>query len=219
MSYFCKDILFMAVVGKIITVLLLFTAHLCFSQNFEQHIKETLEVDPKLDIRINSRNSFITAQNVKVTALKIGFDHDNTLKYGLGFNILRSEVKNDIETSHGLVNAQLRFYTFTPYIEYTFYRDERWELTIPVQIGFGGSYYRYAINDEVHKVKKGFVATYEPAIVVQYRVLKYFGPTFGIGYRLMVKNNRNIDENFTSPVYLIGLKIFIEDIYKDVFGK
>lgn len=217
--YFCGDIFFMAVVGKFITVLLLFTAQFCLSQNFEQHIRETLKVAPKLDIRINSRNSFITAQNVKMTGLKIGWDHNNTLKYGLGLNLLRSEVKNDIETAHGLIHAQLRFYTFSPYIEYTFYRDKRWELTIPVQIGLGGSYYRYAIGDEVHKVNKGFVATYEPAIVVQYRVLKYFGPTFGIGYRLMVKNNREIDENFTSPVYLVGLKIFIEDLYKDIFGK
>lgn len=209
----------MVVSGKFLGILLLLTAQISVAQNFEQRIRETLKVDPKLDIRVNSRNSFITAQNVKMTGLKVGFDHDNTLKYGLGFNLLRSEVKNDIETSDGLVHAQLRFYTFSPYIEYTFYRDERWELTIPVQIGFGGSYYRYAIDDEIHRVKKGFVATYEPAIVVQYRVLNYFGPTFGVGYRLMVKNNSEIDESFTSPVYIIGLKIFIEDLYKDIFGK
>lgn len=209
----------MAVIRKILFGILLLAAHSCFSQNFEQHIRETLKEKPKLDIRIHSRNSFITAQNVKVTGVKIGWDHNNTLKYGLGLSILRSKVKDEIETSHGLMNAQLRYYTFNPYVEYTFYKDKRWELTIPVQVGLGGSYYRYAIDKEVHKVGKGFVATYEPAIVVQYRVLKYFGPTAGVGYRLMVVNNKNIEGNFTSPVYLIGLKIFIEDLYKDILGK
>lgn len=209
----------MAVFDKLFFCILLLAANTVYCQTFEEHIRETVKMEPKLDIRIDSRNSFITAQSVKVTGIKIGLDHNNTLKYGLGFNMLRSKVNNFIEVEHGSIKARLRYFSFTPYIEYTFYRDDRWELTIPVQIGLGGSYYRYAIGNDVHKVKKGFVATYEPAIVVQYRVLKYFGPTVGIGYRLMVKNNKQIEESFTSPVYLIGMKIFIEDLYRDIFGK
>ena len=190
-----------------------------FTQSFEEHIHTSLKKDPTIDFRLDSRNSFITERNVRIAGVKVGLDYNNTLRYGIGFNLLRSELKKEIVVGENLVEAQLRYFSVSPYIEYTFYRDERWEITIPVQFGFGNSYYRYIINKSNKTTHQQFVVSYEPAITAQYRVLKYFGLNAGIGYRLMIKGNSQIDESFTAPVYMYGLKLFIEDLYKDIFKK
>lgn len=190
-----------------------------FAQSFEQQIKQSMKSDPKLDVRLDSRHSFVTAENVKIFGIKLGLDYDHTIQYGIGFNYLSSDLEKSIETSGGAKEALLRYYTFTPYIEYIFYRDNRWELSIPLQLGFGSSYYSYESAGSSRKSHQQFIATYEPAITAQYRLLKYFGPNIGIGYRLMIKNNSSIDESFTAPVYQFGLKLFIEDLYKDIFKK
>ena len=58
--------------------------------------------------------------------------------------------------------------------------------------------------------------TYEPAITFQYRLLKYFGAGFGIGYRLMVVPNQQLNEKFTSPVYIFKTRIYFQDILRDL---
>ena len=69
------------------------------------------------------------------------------------------------------------------------------------------------------KLNQKFVITYEPAITFQYRFLKYFGAGLGVGYRLMLKPNPQIEEKFTSPVYILKTKIYFQDIWQDIKGK
>jgi hypothetical protein len=56
---------------------------------------------------------------------------------------------------------------------------------------------------------------YEPAMTVQYRFLRYFGVSAGLGYRLVFKNNEILKQQMSAPVYLVGLKIFFDDLWKD----
>lgn len=205
---------------RLVSVLLLFFAQSVIAQTFEEHISSSLKTDPKLDLRLDSRNSFITEKNVKLFGIKIGLDHKQTFRYGIGFNYLKSNLEKEIVNDNITSIALLRFYTFSPYVEYIFFKDNKWELSVPVQMGFGGSYYHH--KDESgysHNTNKSFVMSYEPAITAQYRLLKYLGPSIGIGYRLMIVNNSSIDEKFTSPVYQFGMALFVEDLYKDIFKK
>jgi hypothetical protein len=58
--------------------------------------------------------------------------------------------------------------------------------------------------------------SYEPAMAVEYRLFKYLGLGVGVGYRLMIVNNEPTNYQFTSPVYLLKVRILFSKIYKDV---
>lgn len=185
-----------------------------FSQSFEQELKKAVSKKPKLELRLDSRHSFINQSGVKVFGLKAGVQFDNKLSFGIGYNQLWSPVGKEIVEEGTLVKVELGYSHFSPYLEYVFFRDNKWELSIPVQFGFGNSY--YLRKEDSKKINRQFVVSYEPAITFQYRFLKYFGAGLGIGYRLMLKPNRELEETFTSPVYIFKTKIYFERLLKDL---
>lgn len=189
------------------------------AQEFEEEIKNAFKQDPKIDIRLDSRHSFINQTGVKVFGIKMGVQYDKKISIGIGYNILWEPLDREIEYKGLVYTVELGFYNFSPYIEYVFYRDERWELSIPVQLGFGSSFYTNKEDFGPRKIYPKFVMSYEPAITFQYRFLRYFGAGLGVGYRLMVLPNSQLKESFTSPVYIFKTNIYFQDIIRDIKGE
>lgn len=187
-----------------------------YAQKFEAEIKEALQEKPTFEFRLDSRTSFINQTGVRIFGVKIGLQYDNKLSFGLGYNFLISSIKKNISLPATEIEAKLKFRNLSPYLEYVFYRDEKWELSIPVQFGFGNSFYENKSESGASKLSNQFVISYEPAITFQYRFLTYFGAGMGVGYRLMIIPNREVDEQFTSPVYLFKFKIYFQDLWKDL---
>jgi len=44
--------------------------------------------------------------------------------------------------------------------------------------------------------------------------LKILGVGIGLGYRIMLKNNRAIDQQFTSPVYALRVRLIFDELYR-----
>ncbi len=187
-------------------------------------IAESFQYPPKLLIKLDTRNSFITSSFARIRGIKVGVDYNKTTKVGLGFSWLATDFYSNIEVKEEGVatvyRARLSYEYFAPYFEYAFYKHNNWEVSIPVQLGIGRSGYRYRDANEKKQIagRKAMVL-YEPAMTAQYRFLKYFGVGAGIGYRLMLVGNDNIDENFNSPIYILKAKVFFGDIYNDVFKR
>ena len=196
-------------------IVLLFCDSTAKGQSFEQELRSAILTKPTLEFKIDSRNSFISRSNSRVLGLKLGLQFDNKLSFGIGYNRLWSDINRTQIIDGSIRSTKLQFQHFSPYTEYVFFRDEKWELSIPVQFGLGTTFFRIAGVDK--KYKKRFVLSYEPAITVQYRLLKYCGLGLGIGYRLMLIDNPSIDEQFTSPVYLIKFRLYFEDLVNDLW--
>ena len=190
-----------------------------FSQNFEEELKAALKENPELDLRLDSRHSFINQTGVKVFGVKAGVQFDNKLSFGIGYNQLWNPLERSINIEGLTYKVELGFFNISPYVEYVFYKDNRWVLSIPVQFGFGSSFYKNKEEFGPDKFFSKFVVSYEPAITFEYRFLKYFGAGLGVGYRLMIIPNAQIREQFTSPVYIFKTNIYFEDIYRDIFEK
>lgn len=190
-----------------------------FAQKFENEIKEALKSEPRFELRLDSRNSFISTTRVKVFGIKAGVQYDNKLSFGLGYNFLLSGITDFVWVNDQLIEGELKFRMLTPYLEYIFYRDQKWELSIPVQFGLGNSFYENVQPEAPAKFNQQFVISYEPAITFQYRILRYFGVGMGVGYRLMLKPNTEVDEKFTAPVYLFKFKLYFEDLLNDIKSK
>jgi hypothetical protein len=52
-------------------------------------------------------------------------------------------------------------------------------------------------------------------MTIQYRFLKYFGANAGWGYRLLLVRT-GLDERLSAPTYVLGLKVFFGDLWKDL---
>lgn len=186
------------------------------AQSFEQELKDAVKTSPRLEVRLDSRHSFINQRGVKTAGVKVGIQFADKLSFGIGYNQLWSPLSSTISQNGLQTKVRLGFYNFSPYVEYVFFRDKKWELSIPVQIGIGSSYYSNKSGAGADRLREEFVMSYEPAITFQYRVLKYFGAGFGIGYRLMVVPNQQLNEKFTSPVYIFKTRIYFQDILRDL---
>lgn len=200
-------------------IALFFCVHTSDAQSFESQIRHAVHQKPKFDFHLDSRGAFINQSSVRVFGFKLGLEYDHKLTFGLGYNQLISKVKNKIVDKGMERDVQLKYFYFSPFISYIFYRDEKWELSIPVQFGFGSSSYQFNLENMKVNIFKAFVLSYEPAITFQYRFLRYFGAGAGVGYRLMIVPNKKIEEQFTSPVYLFKFKVYFQDLYQDVFNK
>ena len=184
-------------------------------------LKAAFSVSPSFTARFDTRNSFITGRSARIRGVKAGVTYENVIGYGLGFNWLASDFETiyefEVEGRHYERAAELNYFFFSPYLDYTFYRKNNWYVTIPVQIGIGWSNLTYKNeNDQKERTESGLMVSYEPAMAVEYRPFKYLGLGVGVGYRLMIVNNEPTGYQFTSPVYLLKVRVLFSRIYEDI---
>ena len=180
---------------------------------FLDSIKSSFQSSPKPFIRLHTRNSFITNLFARVNGIQIGLDYNKTLKLGLGYNWLSSSIIKPINK----VEAELKLHYISPFIEYTFYRNEKWDIAIPVLIGIGNAYYHYIKNSVPFKTNKTPVLFYEPYMTAQYRIIPWIGLGFGVGYRLSIIGNKQLKENFTAPIYVLKINLLVNELFKKSF--
>ncbi len=209
----------MKAVSPMVFVLVLLAGRIPLQAQLLDSIALFTQEPAKPTFSLDSRGSFISNQNVRMLGVKVGLEHAGRVRYGIGYSFLRTPVESEAQVEEGgytrTVTTRLRLGYVTPFFGYTFYRRGAWEVSIPVQVGIGGGSVVYDdLEGNRTKLKRAFVFLYEPAMVVQYRFLKYFAVGGGLGYRL-VFTNASLDEHLNAPVYIIGIRVFFGDAYKD----
>ena len=172
-------------------------------------IQESFKYEPKPLVKLETRNSFITSEIVKVRGLKFGVSFNKKTSMGLSFNWLKR--KTLIVTED---NSTLKMNYISPFFEHVFYQDKHFTLAIPILIGLGNSKY---VSESGISYAKSFIMTYEPGMTFEYKFLRYFGIGTGVGLRLMLIDNPKISEQLNSPVYIFKFKIYFGDIVSDLF--
>lgn len=173
---------------------------------------------PRPVVRLDMKGSFVSNQNVRMVGAKLGLEHARRFQYGVGYSFLFSAVERDrFVNGLGTWPTRLRMGYAHAYVDYAFYQRGAWEVRIPVQLGVGSGSVVY--DDQAgrrQKLYRSGLIIYEPCMTVQYRFLKYFGVGAGWGYRLVMRTNHSLDERLTAPIYTLGLRIFFEDVYRDL---
>lgn len=172
---------------------------------------------PHCILKLDSRGSFISNSNVTIMGVKAGLEHAGRFQYGVGYSFLWTPVEAP-RTVNGVaaVPTTLRLGYLAPYVEYAFYQRGPWEVRIPVQFGIGsGSLAYFDTENRKQRTARSLLLIYEPSMTVQYRFLKYFGANVGWGYRLLLVRT-DLDERLTAPIYVLGLKVFFGDLWKDL---
>lgn len=160
----------------------------------------------------DTQNSFITGRSVKVQSLKCGATWGNRLTLGMGYHWLQSDIKQSVLGYSDQLPMKMRY--FSLFGEFVFYNKGNWEGIIPVQLGYGHSFLQtQPLNNKPEKLYRESVILYEPNITIEYKFSPWIGIGAGYGYRIMLKNNPNINQNFYAPLYVFRARILFGELY------
>ena len=215
---------------KIKIILLLFLLSSCFQTRAQptlDTIKFCLQQKPHPFVSLDSRNSFIDNSLVNIFGIKGGLRYNKRLSFGLGYYQLYNPPGNlheDLYYINSLgkpyiIQKGLKMFYFAANVDYAFYRTKHWELSMPLQIGIGKTFYQYTENGIKHKTNQSANFVYEPTISVDYKIVRWVGISADFGYRFMVTQNRKLNQQFNSPIVAFGIAIYYSEIVKSLFPK
>ncbi len=190
-------------------------------------IKDCLKQKPTIFAKFDSRNSFISNSRAKILGVKLGLNYGNRLHIGIGYNQLyppATDFNKQVyyKNSLGLrdsVTARLRLYYIAVYMEYVFYQTNHWSLSMPLQLGIGKTYYKYELYGLKRVREENLNFIYEPAVSINYKIVKWFGLGADMGFRFMVTGDRKLNQKFNAPTYAFKILIYYSEIYRTLFPK
>ena len=207
--------------GFLFLILLPFTL---FAQErivFEDDFKKSFHTKPKLDFKFDNRFSFIRNYNVKTIGIKVGLNFNRKFKVGIGINQMLFPVKKKYLPEDGLfVPVELDYFYFSPYLEYVYFNSKKWEFSLSAQFGIGGANYNHIdVNGQKVKLVESLILSYEPAMLIDYKIIRWFGIGTGVGFRLVYYKSLGIEQQFSSPEYIVKLKVYLGEIVRTITGK
>jgi hypothetical protein len=176
--------------------------------SLEHHFQYT----PKPTFYWTSYNSFMTGRRIGIQSLKAGLIFNKRLTLGVGYHWMGRGVEEYLPQLGKMVPLKMRYASL--FGEFVFYNKNNWIGTLPVQLGCGKSFLHWKKDGENVKWKEGIVILYEPSISIEYKFSPWIAVGMGYGYRIMLKNNRAIDQNFYAPLYVFKARILFEELWE-----
>lgn len=182
--------------------------------NLSDSLHHVLSNKPSPTFKFDTRNSFITGSQAKVYGIKAGLSFRKTLTIGLGYNFIGTRLTEEMIIGREVYYGEIKMRYLAPFLEYSFYKKGHWEAMVPVQFGVGRSFVRYDIDGAETDIQSDNILLYEPGMSVEYKIFNLIGVGGGVGYRIMLKNNQQIKQQFTSPVYVIRIRLIFDEVLR-----
>lgn len=180
-------------------------------------IKSDMKNKPVFHYKLDSRSAFIGNRNANVWGIKVGIGYNKRIRFGIGYNYLKSRLPakvNLVSLQTGEpIKTRLRLRYMSLYTEYVYFKKNKWELSVPVQLGIGSTKY-VAFNDaEINYQSKGhLIVLYEPCLSVNYRIVPFIAVGTEMGLRLALVKNNSVKEQITAPIYVFKVLIYWADM-------
>jgi len=176
---------------------------------------QTTEKKVRVMGKVETRNSFVRTHHALFIGVRAGVEFKFPLRIGVGYYWMQSHFTSSLykpsEYPAQGTSAQPRVHYGIAYVEYTFWQEDDWALSVPLQIGFGETLYRTNTDETV---ANGFVMPIEAGIDISYMFTKWAGLGVGIGYRVMAIDNALVHETFNSPYYQVRINLVFSEIFK-----
>lgn len=187
------------------------------NHNIADSLRDAFSETPRLTGNVDTRNAFVTGRPVRTYGMKVGAIFGNRVQMGIGYHWLRHGDTYAFRLPDGSEQLrELRMNYVAGYFEYSFIAQRNWEVTMPFVLGVGRSR-EFISGDQPRDSFNGDgIVLYEPGIVAEYHFLRYFAAGGGVGMRLMLKRNRYIEQQFTSPIWELRFRVKLGRIWEDV---
>ena len=203
----------------LVTIGLILAPTIAMPQLIEDMV-ESFKLKPKFTAKVGTRNSFITNSYMRIRDVSVGLNFGNTTKIGFGYNWLATDVIRPLTVADENVRnneGELKMRYLASFIEYTFLKKEKYNFSIPVQVGIGKAFFNYRTDVTYNnRTDPVLIAFYEPSLAVEYTGIKYIGIGVGAGYRLMFAGYKKLEDNYNAPVYLFRFKVYFGDVFQEV---
>ena len=104
-------------------------------------IKEALATKPSFNVRLNTRNAFVTGRPVRTYGIKAGYSYGQRITFGIGYHWLKHGDTYQYRFENGVFEErELRLSYVGLFFEYTFQARKHWQVTFPLVFGVGRSY-------------------------------------------------------------------------------
>lgn len=186
--------------------------------------KVILKSKASIDLRLESRYSFIENDLADISGIRAGVSFGRKLKFGGGVSWLKSNiVENEyVPNENNILIATpkyLRLAYFCLYADFVFYKTKRWQVSVPLQTGIGATWFQYQKGYKLSSTNKRLLLLYEPGISTNFKIFKWFGLGVGVGYRFAIKNNSALSDRLSSPTYAFKILFWTDQLYFDLFPK
>ena len=181
----------------------------------------------------STKTTFISGFQSPIFTVRAGLKFNDLVTVGAGVSWLQLSPYNKARNNDPFyldkqfsdaqgnytVHPELNFRYVDVFFEYVYYRNKKWQFSVPLQVGAGDSWYSYNFNGLQTVQDRHFVLLYEPAVSGTYKIIPWLGVGLDVGLRIMVVTNKNIGTKFDSPMYSVGMVVFWGEVYKSVFRR
>jgi len=186
--------------------------------------KVILKSKSTLDLRIESRYSFIDNDFAGISGIRVGVSFRRKLRFGGGVSWLKNDIAENVylTNENGYLVSTPRYLKLAYlclYADFVFYKTKRWQVSVPIQTGIGATWFQYQRAYELNSANKKLLLLYEPGISTHFKVFKWFGLGAAVGYRFTIKNNSDINYRLSSPTYALKILFWADQLYYDLFPK
>lgn len=180
-------------------------------------LRDAMAQKPSFNVRLNTRNAFVTGRPVRTYGVKAGYSFGQRITFGIGYHWLKHGDTYQYRFENGVFEErELRLAYAGLFFEYTVQARKHWQVTFPFVLGFGRSYEFATSEGRKSAFNHAGVVLYEPGVIAEYHFLRYFAVGAGVGIRLMLKNNQNIDQQFTAPLWEMRFRFKLGKVRRDV---
>ncbi|MEM6271128.1 MAG: hypothetical protein AAF998_16945 [Bacteroidota bacterium] len=174
---------------------------------------------PKVLVGFDSKRSFIDNRDVRIFGVRAGLEFDRKVGVGFGIYFLRSPfVRNFIEPADGggvdTIRSNLRFGYVSAWFEYMIYASRRWEVSVPLTLGFGEAEFS-GFEERTYTQ----ILLLEASLEAQYKIFPWLGLGAGVGYRQPITGERSIRTIIDAPIYRFGIRVFLGYFWNLITGK
>lgn len=175
----------------------------------------------RLTFQFDKRYSLVSSQFVGINGLKVGIEWRGRYRAGGGLYLLSPGVPAARPTDLPReATSEIRLRYFALWGEYVLYGNPRWELSIPVQLGYGKYYHQYRVPGEPQRrTPMDRIWLLEPTIAAHYRVFRWIGVGVGVGWREAFDVKREYRNELAGPIFYVRGKLFLGDLLKVARGR
>lgn len=159
---------------------------------------------PGFRISLDGRNSWLLGQPVNVRGGRFGWDYGKIAVFTGLYSTNANFVKNKDTISAG-------FSYMSSTLEYYLHQSWRFEVALPIQIGYGWGYQYVKTADGNKRQRTSSIIPVEFGLSASVRFLRYFGLVGGTGYRTSLLNG----SDFRGPYYTFGFTMYTGTFLKD----